>query len=117
MSGHMLSPMTTTPHIDTVTVTSRDNPDYGKSWNTAGPTEWLVSVTWAIDNGTLDRTDGTGYVVKTKREGERLAKAIRAGVVFVDPTVEISVHGETYVSARSTVLARHLNADLTRLGY
>jgi len=103
-----------TPHITNVTITKRANPDHGKSWDDGKhPFEWRVSTTWS----NVDRPEGTGYIVGNPRLAERLRNAIIAGVVFADPEIKIDKAGKTYVSARSTVLGRMINADLRRLGF
>jgi hypothetical protein len=105
--------MTATPHITEVTVVERDNPDYGQSWNTAGPREIVVTPMWSD----VDRDQGTGYVVGNARVADRLRRAMLAGVVFTDAEIKTDVNGKTYVSARSHVLGRMINADLRRLGF
>jgi hypothetical protein len=65
----------------------------------------------------VDIPDTPGYLIRDRKLAERLAAAIRAGVVFVDPEVKTNVNGKTYVNARSTVLGRMVNADLRRLGH
>lgn len=73
---------------------------------------------WTVkDADPLQDPQGTGYSVRTKREAERLSAAIEAGVVFTDAKVRRNVYGETYVSARSHVMGKYLNADLRKLGY
>lgn len=54
---------------------------------------------------------------KDRKLAARLARAVNAGAVFHDCTVEKDVSGATYVGATSRVLGRILNADLKRLGY
>ena len=74
---------------------------------------WSVMPVWPG----VDRPRVDGYLIKTERLAGRLARAMLAGVVYVDTEVTTDVDGETYVTSRSTVLARMANADLRRLGY
>ena len=64
----------------------------------------------------IDRPDNFSVSVPLKLVG-RFTTAIRAGVIFEEPTIKTDVNGRTYVSAPMTVLARMLNADLSRLGF
>lgn len=50
---------------------------------------------------------------------QRLADAIKAGVVCVDQRVATDVNGATYVEHRGhlKVSGKYANADLKRLGY
>lgn len=95
------------PYILGVSITPADDEHGG----------FTVRPTWATREGTLDRTDGLGFRVRTLALGERLERAILAGAVFPEPEVATDVKGHTYVSARATVMAKYMNADLTRLGY
>jgi hypothetical protein len=65
----------------------------------------------------VDRPEGVGYAVKDMPTAQRLRAAMAAGVVFVDVEIKTDVNDKTYVSSRSTVLARIMNADLRRLGF
>lgn len=47
----------------------------------------------------------------------RLINAINAGVIFPNPVIKTDINGKTYVQASSTILARHMNAELKRLGF
>lgn len=77
-----------------------------------------MSPVWGLTDGSpLDRPNTGGWVVSNKRLAARLATAIRAGVVCLDPEVRRDVTGQTYVSDRHTVMAKYANADLTRLGF
>jgi hypothetical protein len=78
---------------------------------------YSVAGFWAVDGVNLDQPMSSGYEVRTMRLAERLAKAIRDGKVFVNPTIATDMGGKTYVSATSTVLGRTVNADLRRMGY
>ena len=82
--------------------------------------EVLVHVTWP--NADVVRKDGTGYLVggvnpRMIALASRLAEAIDAGAVYYDHEVRTDVNGHTFVSARSRVLGRMMNADLKRLGF
>jgi hypothetical protein len=52
-----------------------------------------------------------------RRLADRLARAVDAGVVMIDPEVRTDIYGGTYVSSTSVVSGKRLNADLKRLGY
>ena len=65
----------------------------------------------------VERSQGSGYSVRTKRDADRLKKAIEAGVVYTNAFVTRDAQGNTYVTSGRTVMGRHLNADLKRLGY
>ena len=93
---------TTAPSIAAVEFETRDD----------GITVWPV---WQAPD--LDRTRGSGYLVKDKRMAERLKAAILAGVVYYNAEVRTDVNGRTYVNASSHVLGRIMNADLRRLGF
>jgi hypothetical protein len=77
----------------------------------------IVETTW---NG-VDRTDGLGIALPDTPAGKslavRLMRAIRAGVVFTNPTARHDISGKTYASSGYAVWGRTLNADLRRLGY
>lgn len=60
---------------------------------------------------------GWGLRPTHARLAQRLVAAINDGAVFADFRIGTDVHGQTYLSATSTILGRTLNADLTRLGY
>lgn len=79
--------------------------------------EIVVRGVWTRHSARLDRTDGSGWIVKDMKIASRLAAAINAGVVFPDPKVATDVNGKSYVNADATVLGRVLNADLKRLGF
>lgn len=76
-----------------------------------------VSIVWS--GATLDRPTSGGFGLKPTHLAlaKRLAKAIDAGVVYLNPTVRTDVNGQTYVSSSCCVLGRTLNADLKRLGF
>lgn len=65
----------------------------------------------------VDRPRSGGWVVKDRRTANRLAAALKAGVALTVEGVGTDVSGQTYVQTRSHVLARIMNADLTRLGF
>lgn len=65
----------------------------------------------------VDRTEGSGWVVKDRTMADRLTRALRAGVAAPNPTVKVDVYGQTYVSAEHAVMGRRMNADLRRLGF
>ena len=76
-----------------------------------------VKVDWTRHDAPLDRTDGSGWRVKDMKLANRLIAAIEAGVIIQNPTINIDINGNNYVSATHSVLARTLNADLKRLGF
>lgn len=47
----------------------------------------------------------------------RLACAVHAGAVLLDPEIKISNGGKNYLSTRCVVRGRCMNADLCSLGY
>ncbi|MBM4469831.1 hypothetical protein GS982_20545 [Rhodococcus hoagii] len=65
----------------------------------------------------VDRPDTGGYAVRDRRTADRLVAAIRAGVVYTNPTIVTDVNGKTFVSADRAVYGRTLRADLRRLGF
>ena len=73
-----------------------------------------VSVTWS---GGVDRPTVGGYILSNRKTADRLAAAINAGAVYVDPQIRTDAYGQTYVQATSRVLGRTASADLKRLGY
>jgi hypothetical protein len=79
-----------------------------------GPGTWHVKPVWQVP---VDRRYVGGFVLSNKRTAERLAAAINAQAVYVDPQVRVDREGETYVHATSLVLAKRANADLKRLGF
>jgi hypothetical protein len=104
--------MTTTPTIHYVILERRpaDPPAFEQ------PTV-CVETHW----NDVDRPFTHGFLFDDTLHGrklaERLITAIRAGVVFVRPTVRTDKYGQTYVEATSMVLGKRANADLRRLGY
>lgn len=78
------------------------------------PGGWLVSTTWS---GEVDRKDGLGFLLPNEQTARRLERAINAGAVFAHMEIRTDVYGHTYVSAKSRVMGRYVNADLKRLGY
>jgi hypothetical protein len=85
------------------------------------PNDQLVVVgTW--QGCTADSDYGMGWNLgepskKTRALADRLVAAIDAGVVFGEPVEKTNVHGETYISASTSVMGRGLNASLRRLGF
>jgi hypothetical protein len=72
---------------------------------------------WPTFSG-VDRERSSGWGTgKSRPLANRLAKAIRAGAAIADLEVLTDVNGKTYVGYRHVVGARHLNADLKRLGF
>ncbi len=67
----------------------------------------------------LDRTDVYGWHLQPKHRklGERLVRAIEAGVVFTPERIDRDINGKTFLIAPCKVLGRTLNADLRRLGF
>jgi hypothetical protein len=52
-----------------------------------------------------------------KKLAERFSRAVGAGVVFGEIEILCDINGKTYLSAKTFVSARTLNADLKRLGF
>jgi hypothetical protein len=69
----------------------------------------------------VDRPDSYGWSMnatpKNKSLATRLVNAIKAGRVMTNPIVCKDKDGKTFVSSGMTVLGRHMNADLKRLGF
>lgn len=90
-----------------------------------GTDPWGQSAGWHVNvealGGPLDRRHlqswALGWGPRAKVLGQRLAKAINAGKVFTVHGVKTDVHGKTYLDARANVMGRHLDRDLTRLGF
>lgn len=76
-----------------------------------------VHIIW--DSPAVDRTDvgGWGLGLRHRALAERLIRAINAGKAYRNPRLATDVNGKTYVQADHTILGRHMNADLTRLGF
>ena len=64
-----------------------------------------------------DRVTGQGWSVLSEGLADRLAAALEAGAVLVNPTIKTDTNGNTYVSASTQVLGRYLNDTLRHLGY
>lgn len=94
------------PRITDVTITA--NADDGT---------FTVRGTWVADGHTINRPQSTGYRLNSKPLARRMAAAMTAGLVFLDPEIQTGTTGDTYVTARATVLGRYANADLRKLGY
>ncbi|MEW1938799.1 hypothetical protein AB0331_15680 [Dietzia maris] len=94
--------MTTTPRA--VITPCEDNPK-----------NFVVSPDWSAFG--VDRPISFGVVVSNRKVAERLARAIEDGAVYPFKEILTDVNGQTYVGAGHNVLARCMNADLTRLGY
>lgn len=92
----------TIPRIIDVRITHNDD----------DPKYVVVSAVWAG----VDRPISHGWSV-TKGNAQRLERALRAGVVYENPVIKTDIGGSTYVSARSRVMAKYVNADLKKLGY
>lgn len=65
----------------------------------------------------VDRPVNGGWSVKDRKTADRLAAALRAGVVIVDPSIKVDVNGQSYVSGAQQVMGKYMNADLKQLGY
>jgi hypothetical protein len=75
---------------------------------------WYVHPYWQG----VDRKYTGGFILGSLRTAMRLAQAIADGAVYYDHEIRPTIGtGETFVSARSRVMARYANADLKRLGY
>lgn len=79
------------------------------------PTDGEISV-WSVWEG-VDRPRTHGIACSNMNQAKRLARAIEAGVVYENPKVRKDIEGETYVDARCTLYTRHLNKELTRVGF
>lgn len=79
---------------------------------------WTVTATFLCDTPT-DRPGGYAWGLRKShaRLAQRLVRAIEAGVVFTDYRIGTDINGQTYLSARNTILSRTMNADLAALGY
>jgi len=94
-------------------------------------TETKIEVVTTWNHPGLDRHDGLSWGLADRawkqysnqlwarraRDARRLAKAVNDGVVFTGMSVKLDIFGKSYVAATSRVYGRHLNADLSRLGY
>jgi len=67
----------------------------------------------------VDRPEGTGYQLPENKIklAHRLVDAMLDGAAFTDVKKLTDKNGKTYVSTRSVVGSRQLNADLRRIGY
>lgn len=65
----------------------------------------------------VDRPTSSGWAVKDMKTARRLERAIRAGVAYSKTEVRTDVDGNTYVSAKSVLSGRTMNADLKRVGF
>ncbi len=65
----------------------------------------------------VDRPTTSSWEVRTRALADRLAAAVMAGVVCVNPHVATDVNEHTYVSYDRKVMAKYANADLKRLGF
>lgn len=79
------------------------------------PKHFVVSPDWSATG--VDRPISGGAVVTSRKLAERLARAIEDGVAYPYEGIKTDVNGQTYVSAGYNVMAKRMNADLTRLGY
>lgn len=96
---------TDTPQITDVRV--EQDPEYG----------WVVGPVWSSVDRPYTGGIATGTGARGKALAARLEAAIRAGVVYVEPSIRVDVNGQSYVNANCRVLGRMLNADLRRLGF
>lgn len=76
------------------------------------PGDVLVEFHW---DG-VDRPCTYGIIVR-ERHLKRLTAACKAGALFKDPVIKRDIHGKTYMEAPCQVSAKHINADLKRLGF
>ena len=69
----------------------------------------------------VDRPEGVGIGLLDKPShwtlARRLQRAINAGVAYPITGVGIDCTGKSYAKTAFNVMGRHLNADLTRLGF
>ena len=75
----------------------------------------VVTPIW---NG-VDRTNVGGWGVGLKDQvlAERLQRAIISGAAFQQILYTKDVNGKTYICATSGIYAKHLSAELRKLGY
>lgn len=74
---------------------------------------WTVTPEWTG----VDRPTTHSWTVLDRALADRLAAAVLAGAVYVNPVIATDVNGATYVQARSLVMGKYANADLRALGY
>lgn len=98
----------------TVTVESTDISPFTDSH---GPSHHFTVRARFSPNQPVDRLDSHGIVVRGKGLADRLAAAMQAGVIFTDFAIRTDVNGNTFLTYRTAVLARYVNADLKRLGF
>lgn len=79
------------------------------------PNQYKVSADWSVTG--VDRPVSSSQVVNGKKVAERLARAIEDGVACTYRGIKTDVNGKTYVDQAHNVMARRVNADLTKLGY
>ncbi len=96
-----------TPSIVDVTITP------GTLAGDEGPDVFTVTPIWS----NVDRASSSSWAVRGRAMAERLARALRAGVICKNARVSRDNGGRTYAQYESAVLGRTLNSDLTKLGY
>lgn len=97
--------MTTTTNIGTPKATIEPSTD----------NLYRVRAIWT--DAPVDRQQGYACDGLTRPVAERLARAIEAGAILVDPVIKTDINGKTYVSSTWMVRGRAMNADLKRLGF
>ena len=74
---------------------------------------------WIVEG--IDRNETHGICFANTKSGNalanRLARAIRAGVVFTNPEVKTDINGKTYLESKCNVMGKYANSDLKRLGF
>lgn len=75
-----------------------------------------VTVAWDVPVD-RNRIQSWGLSPRHKALAARLKRAVDGQVVCINPVVATDNAGKTYVASDSSILARHMNADLVRLGY
>ncbi len=79
-------------------------------------TRYVVEIYWTGAN--LDRPNTYGISCGSNHKlALRLATAVDAQVVFLNPRIVRDVNDKSYVEAECRVMGRHLNRDLQRLGF
>lgn len=95
-----------------------------EGWATATATtetdgSWRVDVVFHSPTPVDRAGEGYAYALRPThaRLAQRLVRAINDQKVFTDYGIGTDINNRTYLHARSVILTRTLNADLTRMGY
>jgi hypothetical protein len=98
------------------TMTPTATMEYEAATDKWSPAGWHVKTEWTT-NPPVDRPRTHGFLIRNQKVAERLVAAINAGAVYVDAEIKMDIHDQTYVAARSLVMAKYANADLRKIGY